>query len=109
MNKNTLTLNEINFQLFLEGLRPRELKLEPEKMAQKNEAEPNPNDGPHPRDILKLQHEEAQKRPRNYALEKWGPLIENEIVPSRKSKAAPPTKSPTSPKASHRKALDLDR
>jgi hypothetical protein len=34
---------------------------------------------PHLRDVLKREHDEAQGRPRNEALEKWGPVIENEI------------------------------
>jgi hypothetical protein len=31
------------------------------------------------RDVLKREHDEAQRRPRNEALEKWGPMIEAEI------------------------------
>ena len=34
---------------------------------------------PHLRDVLKREHDEAQARPRNEALEKWGPMIEEEI------------------------------
>ena len=30
----------------------------------------------HLRDVLKREYDEAQKRPRNEALEKWGPKIE---------------------------------
>jgi hypothetical protein len=33
---------------------------------------------PHLRDVLKREHNEA--RPRNEALEKWGPMIEEEIM-----------------------------
>jgi hypothetical protein len=35
---------------------------------------------PHPRDILKREYDEAQKRPRNEALGKWGPAIEEQIM-----------------------------
>ena len=31
------------------------------------------------RDVLKREYDDAQKRPRNEALEKWGPMIEAEI------------------------------
>jgi len=31
------------------------------------------------RDVLKREHDEAQGHPRNEALEKWGPIIEEEI------------------------------
>jgi hypothetical protein len=31
------------------------------------------------RDVLKREHDEAQRRPRNEALEKWGPIIEEQI------------------------------
>jgi hypothetical protein len=31
------------------------------------------------RDVLKREYDEEQNRPRNEALEKWGPMIEEEI------------------------------
>ena len=31
------------------------------------------------RDVLKREHDEAQRRPHNEALEKWGPMIEEQI------------------------------
>ena len=31
------------------------------------------------RDVLKREYDESQSRPRNEALEKWGPMIEAEI------------------------------
>ena len=50
-----------------------------ENMRQSLEAAREQAAAPPLRDVLKREYDEAQKRPRNEALEKWGPMIEAEI------------------------------
>ena len=51
-----------------------------EKLRRALEAARERHGEPHPRDILKRQYDEAQTRPRNEALEKWGPVFEEQIM-----------------------------
>ena len=55
----------------------------PEHILQLLEAHKRHPGEPHLRDILKREFDEAQTRPRNEALEKWGPKIEAEISRER--------------------------
>ena len=48
-------------------------------MSKEEEAAWERSAEPKLRDILKREYDEAQKRPRNIAWEKWGPKIEAEI------------------------------
>jgi hypothetical protein len=67
------------------------------------------------RDVLKRQHDEAQGRPRNEALEKWGPGIEAEIEREmarrrRLEKPLPPLFPSPAPAMPREKAgPDMDR
>ena len=56
---------------------------------------------PRPSDILKRDYEEAQKRSRNIALEKWGPVLEERIRRQLRQQS----RFPSSP----RKSMDMDR
>jgi len=65
------------------------------------------------RDILKREHDEAQRRPRNEALEKWGPLLEDEILRSmerERHQGGPenPARSPAPVKPPKRSGPDMD-
>ena len=70
---------------------------------------------PHLRDVLKREHNEAQKRPRNEAVEKWGPTIEEMIERDierrrRLEKPLPPSfKSPTPAITRKKDEPDMDR
>ncbi len=69
---------------------------------------------PHLRDMLKREYDEAQKRPRNEALEKWGPMIEDEILRDLererwKSLTKHSVKSPAPDNQPRKDGPDLDR
>ena len=70
---------------------------------------------PHPRDILKREYEEAQKRPRDIALEKWRPeldgMIERDMARRMRLQKTLPQSfvSPTPPTSPKKDEPDMDR
>ena len=75
--------------------------LRNEKLRRLLEAARHEHGEPHPRDILKREYDEAQKRPRNVALEKWGPVLEEWIT--RDLHTQPQIGTPT------KRGVDIDR
>jgi hypothetical protein len=68
---------------------------------------------PHLRDILKREHDEAQNRPRDIALEKWGPSITEQLFRDLKPvRFGPeyyrPDRSPSPVKQPKRDGPDMD-
>jgi hypothetical protein len=71
---------------------------------------------PHLRDVLKREHDEAQGRPRNEALEKWGPaiaeMIERDMERRRRlEKPLPqsfPSRAPAMPRKKDGPDMDME-
>jgi hypothetical protein len=66
---------------------------------------------PQLRDVLKREHDEA--RPRNEALEKWGPMIEDKIMRDlererRAKQVKPPDRSPAPGRHPKKDGPDMD-
>jgi hypothetical protein len=65
----------------------------------------------HLRDMIKREHDEAQKRPRNEALEKWGAIIEEQMQRDmqRQERDSRHQSKPAAPTPPQRDGPDLDR